>query len=158
MAFEKITDNLQQLNENIKAFAHSSAEYYKLDLFDKSMKGATAAIKGAAIAFFVLFFLLFLSIALAVVLSNWIDSPSAGFFIVAGIYLLAALFFVFYGSKVITDALLPKASKKFFQEPEKRPKVEHPEFTEQVHYETDEVIIKDNVDEIIIKDKDNERV
>ena len=144
MAFERISNNLQQLNENIKAFAQSSAEYYKLDLFSKSMKGATAAIKGAAIAFFMLFALLFLSIAIAVALSNWIDSPSSGFFIVAGIYLLAALFFVFYGSKVITDALLPKASKKFFQEPENKPKEKHPEFTEQVHYETDEIIIKED--------------
>lgn len=144
MAFERISNNLQELNENIKAFAQSSAEYYKLDLFSKSMKGATAAIKGAAIAFFMLFALLFLSIAIAVALSNWIDSPSSGFFIVAGIYLLAALFFVFYGSKVITDALLPKASKKFFQEPENKPKEKHPEFTEQVHYETDEIIIKED--------------
>lgn len=156
MAFERISQNLQELNENIKSFAQSSAEYYKLDLFDKTMKGATATIKGVAIAFLGLFALLFLSIALAVLLSNWLDSPSSGFFIVAGIYLLGALFFVFYGSKVITDALLPKASKKFFEEPKKEPKEEHPEFTEQVHYETDEIIIKDNEDEIIIKE--DERV
>jgi Fe2+ transport system protein B len=149
MAFERISDNLQQLNENIKDFAQSSAEYYKLDLFSKSMKGTTAAIKGAAIAFFMLFALLFLSIAIAVALSNWIDSPSSGFFIVAGLYLLLGLFFVFFGSKVLMKAILPAASKKFFQEPEKKPKVEHPEFTEQVDYETDEIIIKNN---------DNERV
>jgi hypothetical protein len=145
MAFERISTNLQQLNENIKAFAQSSAEYYKLDLFNKSMKGATAAIKGAAIAFFMLFSVLFLSIAVAVALSNWIDSPSAGFFIVAGIYLLLALFFVFYGSKVITDALLPGASRKFFQKTEKEPKnPEHHEFTAQEDFETDEIIIKEN--------------
>lgn len=144
MAFERISDNLQQLNENIKAFAKSSAEYYKLDLFNKTMQGATAAIKGAAIAFFSLFALIFLSIAVAVALSNWLDAPSSGFFIVAGLYLLIALFFVFFGSKLITGALLPTASKKFFEQPEKKPKPTHPEFTEQVDYETDEIIIKDN--------------
>lgn len=144
MAFERISDNLQQLNENIKAFAKSSAEYYKLDLFNKTMQGATAAIKGAAIAFFSLFALIFLSIAIAVAISNWLDSPSSGFFIVAGLYLLFVLFFVFFGTKLLTKALLPPASKKFFEKPEKKPKPTHPEFTEQVDYETDEIIIKDN--------------
>lgn len=144
MAFEKISDNLQQLNENIKSFAKSSAEYYKLDLFNKTMKGATAAINGVAIAFFMLFMLIFLSIAVALLLSNWLDSPSSGFFIVAGFYLLLGLFFVFFGSKVITSALLPGASKKFFAEPENKPKETHPEFTEQTDFKTDEVIIKEN--------------
>ena len=144
MAFERISDNLQQLNENIKSFARSSAEYYKLDLFNKTMKGATAAINGVAIAFFMLFMLIFLSIAVAIALSNWLDSPSSGFFIVAGFYLLLALFFIFFGSKIITSSLLPGASKKFFAEPENKPKEAHPEFTEQTDFSTDEVIIKNN--------------
>ncbi|NJY61472.1 phage holin family protein [Salinimicrobium sp. CDJ15-81-2] len=159
MAFQKISDNLHQLNENIKSFAQSSAEYYKLDLFNKSMRGATAAIKGAAIAFFMLFALIFVSIAIAVFISNLLDSASSGFFIVAGFYLLIGLFFVFFGSKVITKALLPPASKKFFSEPENKPKETHPEFTEQTDFRTDEVIIKD---EVVVKDKviikDNERI
>ncbi|WP_051286302.1 phage holin family protein [Salinimicrobium terrae] len=161
MAFERISENLKELNENIKNFAQSSAEYYKLDLFNKTMKGATATIKGVAIAFFGLFFLLFLSIAIAIALSNWLDSPSSGFFIVAGLYLLFALFFVFFGSKLLMKALLPPASKKFFEEPKKRPKKTHPEFTEQVDYKTDEVIIKEKEkvsvqeeDTVIIEEKD----
>lgn len=162
MAFERISDNLQQLNENIKSFAQSSAEYYKLDLFNKTMKGATAAINGVAIAFFMLFFIVFLSVAVALLLSNLLDSPSSGFFIVAGFYLLIGLFFVFFGSKVFTKALLPSASKKFFEEPEKKPMETHPEFTEQTNYTTDEVFIKEN-EEVVIKDeviikKDNERI
>ncbi|NJW53787.1 phage holin family protein [Salinimicrobium oceani] len=142
MAFERISDNLQELNENIKSFAQSSAEYYKLDLFNKTMKGATATIKGVAIAFFGLFALLFISIAVAVAISDWLEAPSSGFFIVAGIYLLLALFFVFFGSKVLTSALLPPASKKFFEEPENDSKPAHPEFTPQKDFETDEIIIK----------------
>ena len=145
MAFGRISSNFQELKENIKALAQSSAEYYKLDLFNKSMQGAIAAIKGVAIALFAFFFILFLSIALAVAISNWIDSPSSGFFIVAGIYLLLILFFVFFGSKVLTKAILPGASKKFFQEPEKKPvHREHHEFKVQKDFETDEIIIKDN--------------
>jgi ABC-type multidrug transport system fused ATPase/permease subunit len=119
MAFERISDNLQSLNENIRSFAESSAEYYKLDLFNKTMKGATSAIKGAVIAFFFLFALLFLSIALSVLLSVWIDVPSSGFFIVGGIYLLLGLFIVFFGDSVITKPMLQKTSRKLFNQPEK---------------------------------------
>ncbi len=145
MAFGRISNNFQQLKENIKAFAQSSAEYYKLDLFNKSMQGAIAAIKGVAIALFMFFFVMFLSIAIAVLLSNWIDSPSSGFFIVAGFYLLLILFFVFFGSKVLTKAILPGASKKFFQESEKKTNLkEHHEFTPQKDFESDQIIIKDN--------------
>ncbi len=145
MAFGRISNNFQELKENIKALAHSSAEYYKLDLFNKSMHGVIAAIKGVAIALFAFFFIMFISIAVAVALSNWIDSPSSGFFIVAGIYLLLILFFVFFGSKVLMKAILPGASKKFFQEAEKKPvHEEHHEFTPQKDFETDEIIIKDN--------------
>lgn len=145
MAFGRISNNFQELKENVKALAHSSAEYYKLDLFNKSMKGAIATIKGVAIALFVFFFILFLSIAIAVALSNWLDSPGSGFFIVAGIYLLLVLFFVFFGTKVLMKAILPGASKKFFQEPKKKPEnKEHREFTPQKDLQTDEIIIKDN--------------
>lgn len=145
MAFGRISNNFQELKENVKALAHSSAEYYKLDLFNKSMKGAIATIKGVAIALFVFFFVLFLSIAIAVALSNWLDSPGSGFFIVAGIYLLLVLFFVFFGTKVLMKAILPGASKKFFQEPKKKSEhKEHREFTPQKDLQTDEIIIKDN--------------
>ena len=156
MAFERISQNLQELNENIKSFAQSSAEYYKLDLFDKTMKGATATIKGVAIAFFGLFALLFLSIAIAVLLSNWIDSPSSGFFIVAGLYLLGALYFFFFGSKMLTKKLLPPASRKFFEEPEKKPKESHPEFTSQTDFQTDKIIIKENREEVVVEDNTEE--
>lgn len=147
MAFERISDNLHRLNENIRSFAESSAEYYKLDLFNKTMKGATAAVKGAAIAFFVLFAILFLSIAVSVALSNWLDSPSSGFFIVGGIYLLVGLIIAFFGSSVINKMMLKPASRKFFGEPEK-PTMNHPEYEATADYKTDEIIIKEEDERI----------
>lgn len=145
MAFERISDNLKRLNENIRSLAQSSAEYYKLDFFEKTMKGATAAVKSVAIAFFLLFAILFLSIALSVLLSDWMESPSGGFFIVGGIYLLIGLWIIFYGGPVINRIMLSKASKKVFKEPEDRPKETHPEFTsEAVYVEEEEIIIKED--------------
>ena len=142
MAFERISENLKQLNENIRSFAESSAEYYKLDLFSKTMKGATSAIKYAAIAFFLVFFILFISIAASVLISNWLDVPSSGFFIVAGFYLLLVLFLVFFGSSLITKALLPSTSRKVFNKPKKTVPKE-PELATRAHVQEDEIIIED---------------
>lgn len=139
MAFERVSDNLHRLNENIRDFAKSSAEYYKLDLFNKTMKGATAAVKGVAIAFFMVFALLFLSIALSVLLSTWLEIPSIGFFIVGGIYLLIALYFIFIGGAVINRIMLSTASKKVFNEPEEGPKKTHPEFTSRTNLHSEEI-------------------
>lgn len=117
MAFERVSDNIHRLNENIKDFAKSSAEYYKLELFNKTMKGATAAVKGVAIAFFLVFAILFLSLAVSVALSTWIGVPSSGFFIVGGVYLLVSLYILFFGSSLINRVMLSKASQTFFKEP-----------------------------------------
>ena len=144
MAFERISDNLEELKGNIRAFAQSSAEYYKLDLFDKTMKGATAAVKSVAIAFFLVFTLLFFSIALAVLLGNWMESPSGGFFLVCGIYLLISLWLIFFGGPVINRVMLSKASQKVFKEPEEEPKKEHPEFSSEAVYTNEEIIIEED--------------
>lgn len=153
MAFEEITQNLKELNENIKAFAKSSAEYYKLDLFDKTMKGATAAINGVAVAFFLVFALTFLSVAVAIVIGNWLESMSSGFFIVAGFYLLLGLFFLFFGSKIIAGAMLPGISKKFFKEPVIKAEPKTYPVTEPT-VENSEILVAE--EEIIYKD--NERI
>lgn len=137
MAFERISENLRRLNENIHSFAQSSAEYYKLDLFNKTMKGATAAVKSVAIAFFMVFAFLFLSIALSVLLSNWMESPSGGFFIVGALYLIIALVILYFGSPVINRIMLSKASKKVFNEPE-----DDDEFNET--YTSEEIIIEED--------------
>lgn len=139
MAFDRVSDNLHRLNENIRDFAKSNAEYYKLDLFNKTMRGATSAVKGVAIAFFMVFAILFLSVAISVLLSTWLEIPSVGFFIVGGLYLLVACYFIFFGGAVINRIMLSKASKKFFAEPDKGPKKEHSEFTSPTNLRPEEI-------------------
>lgn len=114
MAFERISENLERLNKNIKSFSQSSAEYYKLDLFDKVMKGTTSLASILVIGFLSFFFLLFLSVAASVWISEAIGEPSSGFFIVAGFYLLLILCMVLFGSKMIEKTMLVKASRKVF--------------------------------------------
>lgn len=144
MAFERISDNLNRLNENIRSFSESSLEYYKLDLFNKTMKGATAAVKSAAIAFFLLFAILFLSIAVSVALSDWLDSPSLGFFIVGGIYLLIGIVIILFGSSVINRIMLQKVSRKFFNESEANSKETHPEVRTGTDFPSEEIKIEED--------------
>ena len=144
MAFERITDNYKRLKESFRAFAQSSAEYHKLNLYNLTMKGATAAVKYLAVVFFVLFAVLFLSIAAAVALSTWIEVPSSGFLIVGGIYLLIGLIILFFGGGPINKMMLSKTSKKVFKDDEKQPKKAHPEYAKGVKYKHEEVIIEED--------------
>ena len=118
MAFERISANLERLNQNVKALGQSSAEYYKLDMFGKVMKGATSTVSMVVVGFLSLFFILFLSIAFSVWISDVIGVPSSGFFIVAGFYFLLILFMLLYGRKMIRKKMLMKVSRKVFNSPE----------------------------------------
>ena len=115
MAFETIKDNIQRLKETIKDFADSNAQYYKLLLLDKSVKGIATLIKFVLIALFLLFCLLFLSIGFSIWISTAIGVASAGFFIVAGVYLLLFLFVQLVGGKMIGKMLLGKFSQIYFE-------------------------------------------
>ena len=117
---DSISDNLHRLNENIKSFAASTAEYYKLDLFNKGMKGATSMVKGLLMGFFGVLSFFFLSIALAVWISDALNSPASGFFIMGGFYLLLLLLLLFVLGKHIDRFMLVKFSRMYFEkfEPE----------------------------------------
>ena len=112
---DSISDNLHRLNENIKSFAASTAEYYKLDLFNKGMKGATAMVKGLLMGFFFLTAFWILTLALAIWISDALDSPSSGFFIVGGFYLLIFLLILFVFGKYIDRFMLVKLSRMYFE-------------------------------------------
>lgn len=116
MAFERVTNSINDLKENIRAFTHSSAEYYKLNLYKNLTKGIISLITVLLIGFFGLFGLIFLSIAIAVLLSNLLDSPSAGFFIVAGFYILLVVLMFVVGKDYIKKKVLIKSSRKFFND------------------------------------------
>lgn len=116
MAFEKVTNSINDLKENIRAFTQSSAEYYKLNLYKNLTKGIISLITALLIGFLGLFAVIFLSIAVAILLSNLLDSPSAGFFIVAGFYILLLVLMVVVGKNYIKKTVLIKSSRKFFND------------------------------------------
>lgn len=118
MAFERISNNLHKLNDNIQSFIESSAEYYKLEMFNKGMKGVITLVNVLILTFLCVLTLIFVSVAVSIWLSGLIGVPSSGFFIVAGFYLLITLFMLLVGRNYVERTLLVKISKKVFNETE----------------------------------------
>jgi len=116
MAFEKQSYSIQELKEHIKAYKQSTTEYVKLSIYHKVVKGAISLISGLIVGFVGLIVLLFLSVAVAIAISNALDSPSAGFFIVAGFYILLIVLFFLFGKKMLQKSVLIQTSRKFFKD------------------------------------------
>ena len=116
MAFEKLTNSIHDLNENVRDLAKSSAEYYKLDLYKKIIKGVISLVNMMLLGFICLIALFFISIALALGIGNAMGDASAGFYIVGGFYLLVFAFIWFFGKKPIEKIILIKSSRTFFND------------------------------------------
>jgi hypothetical protein len=116
MAFEKLTNSINDLNENFRDLAKSSAEYYKLDLYKKIIKGVISLMNMLLLGFICLIALFFISIALALGIGDALGNPSAGFFIIGGFYLLIFVIIWFFGKKHIEKIILIKSSRNFFND------------------------------------------
>lgn len=116
MAFEEIKENVDNIQENAKAYMESSIAYYKLWGFKVAMKSTTLMVKFMLIALCLTIVLLFVSIAGALAFGKMFDSYPLGFLAVAGIYaILAALLFL-VKDKVVEGPILEKFSEIFFDE------------------------------------------
>ncbi|CAM4080660.1 phage holin family protein [Gillisia hiemivivida] len=116
MAFEKLTNSINDLNDNVRDLAKSGTEYYKLDLYKKIIKGVISLVNMMLLGFICLIVLLFISIALALLISHALGIPSAGFFIIGAFYLLIFILIWFFGKKHIEKIILIKSSRTFFND------------------------------------------
>lgn len=116
MAFEKQAYNIQELKENFQALKYSSTEYLKLNIYKNVIKIGLTVVNMLLVVFVGLFALVFLSVAVAISISNAMDSPSAGFYIVAGFYLLLIILFFAFGKKYLQKKVLLQSSRKFFND------------------------------------------
>ncbi len=116
MAFEKLTNSINDLNENIRALSYSTSEYYKLSLYKKIIRGAIFLVNMMLIGFVCLIALLFLSIAIALSIGDALNDPSVGFYIVGAFYGLIFIFIWILGKKYIRKIILIKSSRTFFND------------------------------------------
>jgi hypothetical protein len=116
MAFEEIKENVNQIQEETKAYLDSSAAYYKLWGFKVAMKSASTIIKFSLVAICLSMVLLFGSIAGAIALGYVLDNFAYGFLIVSGIYLLITLALFLLKDKIVEGPVMAKFSEIFFND------------------------------------------
>jgi hypothetical protein len=116
MAFEEINENVNQIQEETKAYLDSSAAYYKLWGFKVAMKSASTIIKFSLVAICLSMVLLFGSIAGAIALGYALDNFVYGFLIVSGIYLLITLALFLLKDKIVEGPVMAKFSEIFFND------------------------------------------
>ena len=116
MAFEKLSNSIDELNDNVRAFTHSNAEYYKLLIFKQTTKSAILLVMFLIVAFALSTAVAFLSLGVAFAISAALDQPSSGFFIVGGFYLVVIVLFVIFGKKPLSKFMLKKFSGEIFNE------------------------------------------
>jgi len=116
MAFEEIKENVDDIQENAKAYLESSISYYKLWGFKVAMKSTTLMVKFLLIAICLMIVLLFVSIAGALALGKWFDSYPLGFLAIAGIYSILAVLLSLIKDKIVEGPILEKFSEIFFND------------------------------------------
>lgn len=122
MAFNEITDSINQTGDKIQEYLESTAEYYKLRLFKSAMQFSTSLVNMLVIGFISFLFLIFISIGGALYLSSVIGNPFSGFLIVGGIYLLFLLLVLIFGKGFIEKKMLLKFSDLLIEEDDFKPK------------------------------------
>ncbi|MGV3697745.1 competence protein [Flavobacterium sp.] len=116
MALEELKDNIEEIQENTKAYIESSIAYYKLWGFKVAMKSTTLMLKFVLIAICLMIVLLFVSVAGALALGNLFGSYVLGFLAVAGLYLIMVFLLFLVKDKIVEGPILEKFSEIFFNE------------------------------------------
>ncbi|MBA3987093.1 MAG: hypothetical protein H0X63_11100 [Flavobacteriales bacterium] len=113
---DRITDNVEEVHENIQSYIKSTIEYYKLSFYKKAIKSAASITRVFIKLGIVFFIVLFLSFGAAVLIGEELGNASHGYFIVAGFYFLIFIFAIIFGKKTIEKVLLKSTSKIFFND------------------------------------------
>ena len=113
---EELKENVDNIQENTKAYIETSLAYYKLLGFKVAMKSTTLMVKFFFIAFCLMIVLLFISIAGAFVFGELLNSYPLGFLSVAGIYLVLAILLFFVKDRIVEGPILTKFSEIFFND------------------------------------------
>ncbi|HEU4496095.1 MAG TPA: competence protein [Flavobacterium sp.] len=115
MAFEKIKENTEELQDRAKEFIDANIAYYKLLGFKLATKSTSLLLKIFLLSVMLVIVTLFFSIALALAIGYGLDNFAYGFLIVGGIYLVFAMLVYFVQDKVVEGPILRSFSKMFFK-------------------------------------------
>jgi len=115
MAFEKIKENTDELQDRAKEYIDANIAYYKLYGFKIAMKSTTLMLKLFLLSVMLVIVTLFFSIALALAIGYGLDNFAYGFLIVGGIYLVMAVLVYYVQDKIVEGPILRTFSKMLFK-------------------------------------------
>ncbi len=118
MAFDAFISNIEEIFENLKAYAKSNVRYYKLLALKRIVNAASITFKVLLCLVLILLALFFFSIAAAVLIGRWLDSFVWGFVIVGGFYLVLAILAITCGVLIIRRPMLKMLASKMFRKKE----------------------------------------
>ena len=90
---EASPNHFESLLHKAGQYAETKASLIKLKVADKTSDTVSDAAAALALLLFVLFFLMALSTGLALLIGEWLGKNYYGFFVVAGLYGIAGIFF-----------------------------------------------------------------
>ena len=116
MPLEKLKENTEEIQENIKAAVESTAAYYKLLGFKIATKATAMLLKMLLMAVFFLIALLFISIAFALYLGDYYENVPLGFLTIGGIYFVFGVIVYLLKDRIAETSILKKFSSIFFND------------------------------------------
>lgn len=105
----------KNLFEQLKEYITTRIELVKIDLIEKSSALISTIISVVIIGFLSVFILIFLSTGLALYLGDLVQSEAAGFFIVAGIYILLVILIILLRKSLFETRIINMMIKKNFK-------------------------------------------
>ena len=99
-----------------KAYLQQHMEYYKLEIAERLSRAISSAI--TMFVLLMLFFMMlgFLSVAIGLYLAEQMGSTAEAFLVVAGGYFVLTIFVALFRRLLITNPVLSRVIKVFFQE------------------------------------------
>jgi len=115
MLFSKVTQQIDELNQDIRAFVDAKLEYFELLLLKKTTEFAVKWFRRLVLTIFFLMFLGMFSVAIAIIIGRYLDDYILGFFIVSGFYLLVFFLFLGFSKKILQTKIVKRFSKKMMR-------------------------------------------
>lgn len=112
MLFSKVTQQIDELNQDIRAFVDAKLEYFELLLLKKTTEFAAKWFRRLVLTIFFLMFLGMFSVAIAIILGRYLNDYILGFFIISGVYLVIFFLFLGFSKKIIKTKMVKRISKR----------------------------------------------
>lgn len=112
---EERKELLEELFERIEAYVQLNVQLYKLRTIEFVAESTSTVVSKILIGLVAIMFFMFLNIGIAIWLGNLLGSPSHGYFLLSGFYLLVlVMLFIFRKNmfkKSISEGIMQKFAK-----------------------------------------------